>query len=50
MADELGCTKQERQEVIVIETPNSVTACGLEHVLHLHFSHEVDVSVEKASD
>lgn len=50
MADKFGCTKQEGQEVVVIQAPNSVAACGLEHVLHLHLSHEVDISIEQASD
>ena len=48
MADELGCPEQEGQEVVVVEAPHSVAACGFEHVLHLHLPHEVDVSVEEA--
>lgn len=36
--------------MVVVEAPNSVAACGFEHVLHLNFPHEVDVAVEEASD
>lgn len=50
VADELGCAEQEGKEVVVVEAPDSVAACGLEHVLHLHLSHQVDIPIEKAAD
>ena len=50
VADEFCRSQQEGQEVVVVEAPDSVAACGLQHVLHLHLSHQVDVSVEKAAD
>ena len=49
MADELGSSQQKRKEMIVIEPPNSMTTCWLQHVLDLNFSHEIYVFIKKAS-
>lgn len=49
VTDQLGGSQQEGQEVVVVQTPDSVTACRLQHVLHLHLPHQVDVLVEDMS-
>ncbi len=32
--------------MVVIKSPNTMAACGLKHILHLHFSHQIDILIE----
>jgi hypothetical protein len=47
MTDQLGRAQKEGQEMVVVKAPDPVAARRLQHVLHLHFTHQVYVSVEE---
>ena len=47
MVDQLCSPEQERQEMIIIQPPNSMTSCRFQHVLELHLPHQVDIPIEK---
>lgn len=46
MVEELGCSKEKREEVVVVEAPNAVGAGGFEVVCTLDLAHEGDVARE----
>ena len=40
------CSKQERQELVVIESPHAVAARGFQFILQLDFSNEFNIELE----
>ena len=49
-AAELTSTEEESQVLIIIETPDTVRTCRLEHVRQLDLSHEDEVPLENLID